>query len=173
MHTALSTLTLAAATLWLAACSDSTTPASPSLATATTPVKTAPVRSEVAKPVVAVPKTQKPVKPGAVTSIAIDQLFSMKAAGTAVVYDVRPPLFYRLGHIDGAESMPLIKYDKIIAEKRPQLDAAIKAGKLIILYCQNSNCPDAHSTAVRLSKLGYSTSIYRDGWEGWKQAGLE
>ncbi|BDS04963.1 hypothetical protein NT6N_00030 [Oceaniferula spumae] len=120
------------------------------------------------------PETTKPAtKPGSVTSIDVGRVFTMKQSDQAHVIDVRPPLYYRLGHIDGADSMPLIKFDKVIASKRPQLDAAVKAGKVIVLYCQNSNCPDAHKTAVKLAKLGYSTSVYRGGWEEWKQAGLE
>lgn len=65
-----------------------------------------------------------------------------------LLIDVRPQLYYRLGHIDEAESLPLVKYNKSIATKRQILDTALKSGKIIVLYCQNVNCPDTHKTGL-------------------------
>lgn len=159
-------LTAICATSIAVSCTDAPVPVSEPVAPVVTQVKNTPAKKPTAE-------VKKSVMPGAITSLDIGQVFTMKESGKAVVIDVRPPLYYRLGHINGAESMPLIKYDKIIAAKRPQLDAAVKDGKVIVLYCQNSNCPDAHKTAVKLAKLGYSASVFRGGWEEWKQAGME
>ena len=114
----------------------------------------------------------KPVKKGSLTSIEMGALFAMSQTGKVLLIDVRPPLYYRLGHIDGAENFPLIKYDKVLVEKRPLLEGALKAGQVIVLYCQDENCPDAHKTGLKLIELGYSVSVYRGGWVEWKQAGL-
>lgn len=150
--------------LFFTACTDSTPPAEiPAY-----PVQPKPHVVKQPKPVVV--KTTTPQ--GKLTGIDIGTLFTMSQSGKAYMIDVRPPLYYRLGHIDGAASMPLIKYDKIIAANRPLLDAAIKSGKVIVLYCQNTNCPDAHKTGLKLIKLGYSVSVYRGGWEEWKHAGF-
>lgn len=147
--------------------------------TETSPVVEKPVQAAAPKPVVETKKQQpaqvvkpKPIKKGSLTSIDMGRLFSMSQTGKALIIDVRPPLYYRLGHIDGAESLPLIKYDKIIESKRTLLDAAAKSGKVIVLYCQNINCPDAHKTGLKLIDLGYSASVYRGGWEEWKEAGF-
>ena len=109
---------------------------------------------------------------GKLTSVDIGQLYAMKEAGKVFLVDVRPPLYHRLGNIEGSDSLPLIKYDKTIEMKRLVLDTAVKEGKVIVLYCQNINCPDAHKTGVKLTKLGYSVSTYSGGWEEWKEAGL-
>jgi rhodanese-related sulfurtransferase len=52
------------------------------------------------------------------------------------------------------------------------MDAARAAGKEIVLYCTNTECPDARVVAGWLAERGYSTLVYRGGWEEWKQAGL-
>ncbi len=128
--------------------------------------KSAQLKPKVTRP------TSKAIRKGALTSIDMERLFSLSQTGKALLIDVRPPLYYRLGHIDGAESLPFIKYDKIITSKRAILDAAVKSGKIIVLYCQNVNCPDAHKTGLKLIELGYSVSVYRGGWEEWKESGL-
>lgn len=160
----------AAATLLIAACSDPTPP----------PVPVAPVKPVATKPV-ETPQVDKPVpvpipptvKPGQITSVDMGQLFTMSQTGKLYLIDTRPPLFFRLGHIDGANSLPLIKYDKAILDKKPQIDAASKAGKVIVAYCQNVNCPDAHKLATKLSRMGYNVSIYSGGWEEWKRSGIQ
>ena len=43
-----------------------------------------------------------------------------------------------MGHIDVANSLPLIKYDKVILEKKPQIEAALKAGKIIVYTVRTS-----------------------------------
>lgn len=157
--------------LVFAACADPEPPTAPPAAPTTPAPAAAPTaRAEVKKPEPAAPRPA--VRPGKLTSIGIDRLFPLKQAGKVLVVDVRPPLYYRLGHIEGAGSLPLVKYDKTIAAKRPWLDAAVKGGKHIVLYCQNSHCPDAHKTALKLVKLGYDVSVYRGGWEEWKRAGF-
>lgn len=131
-----------------------------------TPVTKEPELSRTTKSV------PKPVPKGVLTSIDMGRVFAMNQTGDIQLIDVRPSLFYRLGHIDDAENMALIKYDKIIDLKRPLLDSAVKSGKVIVLYCQNVDCPDAHKMGLKLAELGYSASIYHGGWEEWKEAGL-
>lgn len=118
------------------------------------------------------PVKKPAVKPGSITGIEMGQLFTMLQSGQVYLMDVRPPLFFLLGHIDGAVSFPLIKYDKSLANHHAQIKAALEAGKTIVLYCQNVNCPDAYKTAQKLVKLGHSVSIYKGGWEEWKRAGF-
>lgn len=97
----------------------------------------------------------------------------MVQTGNVYLIDTRPPLFFRLGHIGGANSLPLIKYDKALASQRAQLDAAAKSGKPIVTYCQNTHCPDAHRMAKKLALLGHNVTVYHGGWEEWKNSGLE
>lgn len=118
-------------------------------------------------------KVVKPaVQPGQITGVTMGQLFTMNQAGRAYVVDCRPPIFYRLGHIDGAVNLPLKRYTEALPKQRSGLDAAVKAGKVIVLYCQNVDCPDAYALAKKLTPLGYSVSIYKGGWEEWRRVGL-
>ena len=78
------------------------------------------------------PAPSKPAaKPGKITSVDMGQLFTMSQTGKVYLIDTRPPLYFRLGHIDGANSLPLIKYDKVILEKKPQIEDALKPVKII------------------------------------------
>lgn len=159
--------------LALAACSD--TPPSP-----VPPVSSGEqvVRKQSADQVeTSVPAPKKPsakptVKLGQITGVEIGQLFTLQQAGKVHLIDVRPPLYFRLGHIDGAVNFPLIKYDARLAEQLPLIEQALASGKTVVLYCQNLNCPDAYKTAQKLVKLGHSVSVYKGGWEEWKKSGL-
>ncbi|MBT8043991.1 MAG: hypothetical protein KJO79_03490 [Verrucomicrobiae bacterium] len=155
--------------LLLGACAQPTPPTGPQKPASQ---RKAPAVTNKPEPAQATPET-KPVRSGQVTSIAMGQLFTMSQSGGVLIIDTRPPLFYRLGHIHGATNLPLIKYAKIIQEKRPEIDAAVQAGKILVTYCQNVNCPDAHKLAKKLSLLGYDVSVYGGGWEQWKHAGLQ
>mgnify|MGYP001828289538 CR=1 FL=1 len=113
------------------------------------------------------------MKPGKVTQMAIDQLFPLRLEERVLMIDVRRPFFYRLGHVDGAVNLSLPDFAEVYPGVKPQLDAAVAAGKVIVTYCQNVNCPDAHTTAKALAARGYDVSIYRGGWDEWRTAGVE
>ena len=115
---------------------------------------------------------QPAVTPGKITQIGIEDLFVRMGENSVFLVDVRPGFFHAIGSIDGSISMPLRSYEKSFPAKRPELDAAVAAGKLIVLYCENPKCPDAGITAKRLSDLGYRVCIYKGGWDEWKSAGL-
>ena len=126
----------------------------------------------VEKPAAA--RQQKPaVKPGEITAVDMGQLFTMLQSENVHLVDVRPPIFYRLGHIDGAVNFPLKKYDASLPKNLPLIEQAIASGKVVVLYCQNLKCPDAYKTSQKLIKLGHSVSIYKGGWEEWKKSGLQ
>lgn len=116
---------------------------------------------------------EKPaVKPGEITGVQIGQLFAMMQSNQVYLIDVRPPMFYRLGHIDGAVNFPLKKYDAVMPVEYPKLKAALASGKVVVLYCQDLNCPDAYTTALKLVQYGHDLSIYKGGWAEWKKSGL-
>ena len=86
------------------------------------------------------------VKPGEVTGVEMGQLFTMLQSDKVHLVDVRPPIFFHLGHIDGAVNFPLKKYESSKAKNVPLIEQAIKSGKVVVLYCQNVKCPDASKT---------------------------
>ena len=114
-----------------------------------------------------------PPKPGKLTSITIEQIFPLRLEDKVLMVDVRREFFYQLGHIDGAIHLPLVDFEAAYPAVKPQLDAAVAAGRVIVLYCQSETCPDSHTTAEALADRGYDVCVYRGGWDEWKAVGVE
>jgi rhodanese-related sulfurtransferase len=111
-------------------------------------------------------------KGGTISEMDLGTLFELQGAGRAFLVDVRPAWFYNADHIPGAVSLPLKSFEAVYPTKKADFDAAVSAGKVIVLYCTDEDCPDGRSTARKLAKEGYSTSIYKGGWKEWKASGL-
>ena len=109
---------------------------------------------------------------GKITRVDIGTLYQLPEEGGALLVDVRPSFFFNLGHIPGAISMPLKKFDLQFPTIRSQFEAALEGGRVVVLYCTNEKCPDGLIAARKLAKLGYSTSVYKGGWKEWQDAGL-
>ena len=109
---------------------------------------------------------------GKIRQVDIGALFQLREEGRVFLVDVRPAFFFNLGHIPGAISLPLKKFDAQFPAVRSQFEAALGDGRVIVLYCTNEKCPDGLIAAGKLSRLGYSTSVYKGGWKEWQDAGL-
>lgn len=114
-------------------------------------------------------QSSKPIK---VNETPIEKVFELQQTGSVLLIDTRPPIFYTLGHIDGAYSLPLKSFDKSFESSKMTIDSAIEAHKSIVIYCQNEKCPDSYIMAKKLIKMGYDVSIFKGGWELWKMSGL-
>ena len=112
------------------------------------------------------------VKPGVVTRMPLDTFFPLQQAGTALIYDVRPGIYYRFEHVPGAASWPKGSYDAQLATREPEIRAAIAAKRPVVLYCTDRPCPDAEKVATRLAARGLSVAILEGGYEDWKTAGM-
>lgn len=112
------------------------------------------------------------VKAGRLTSIDLTTLFPMHQTGQVMMVDARTPIFYTLGHIDGAVSLPLKQRAVKIPALMDQFKSAQADGKAIVVYCANLKCPDALSLAKILVLNGLDVSVYEEGWQEWKSAGL-
>ena len=113
------------------------------------------------------------IKKGEITSVDIVRLFEMRLTESCLLIDVRPGLIYLIGHISESLSLPKKSFDAKFPKVKPQIDAAVAAGQTVILYCADVNCPDGYVVAKILAEKGYSTSIYKGGWDEWKAADLE
>lgn len=109
---------------------------------------------------------------GQISQVDIGTLFQLRGEGRVFLVDVRPAFFFSLGHIPGSISLPLKKFDTEFPAVRSEFEAALGADRVIVLYCTNAKCPDGLIAAGKLSKLGYSTSVYKGGWKEWQDAGL-
>ena len=118
------------------------------------------------------PPREEPRAKGTIRQVDIGSLFQLREEGRVFLVDVRPAFFFSLGHIPGSISLPLKKFDAQFPAIRSQFEAALGAGRVIVLYCTNEKCPDGLIAAGKLSKLGYSISVYKGGWKEWQDAGL-
>lgn len=112
------------------------------------------------------------VRPGRLTRIPLGTLFERQQAGTALIYDVRPPFFHGLGHIPGSVNWPKNSYHAQLAIREAEIREARDAGKVVVIYCTDLACPDARTIADRLAQRGHNITILEGGWDAWKVAGL-
>lgn len=119
------------------------------------------------------PKPAVAPRPGLITEVDLGRLIGLRDAGKVLLVDVRPAMFYRMEHIPGAVSLPKKTFDSSWPGRKSDVDAAVAAGKVVVLYCANEECPDGYAVAKRLSPLGYAVSIYKGGWDEWKMAGFQ
>ncbi len=112
------------------------------------------------------------VRRGQITGVDIEHLFGLLQADRVLLLDCRPRLFYLLGHIDQALNLPYRNYAHRIEVIEEQLDQALAESQVLVVYCQNYNCPDAYRFAEKMAAKGYSCSVYKGGWQEWKALGL-
>jgi len=115
---------------------------------------------------------QKLATASPVGEVPIERVFELQQTDGILLIDTRSPIFYKLGHIDGAYSLPLKSFEKRFDASKSTLDSAKREGKEIVIYCQSEKCPDSYIMAQALSKAGYKVSIFKGGWELWKMSGL-
>jgi len=88
--------------------------------------------------------------------------------GTLMV-DARSAEEYELGHIAGAMSLPLDKFDQAFMAVQPEL----RKSKLIVLYCSGGSCGTSEEVAKKLGEKGFKDlAVYADGLPGWMRAKL-
>lgn len=139
----------------------------PSEAATTAETKPAQQEPEPAKPAAPKPKT------AAMHEIDISQVFALREAGKALIYDVRLPLYYKLGHIEGAILFYPKPFDKAFNAEEARMKQAIKDGKVIIIYCGGADCKDSRIYGRMIAERGIPVSIYTGGWAEWEMVGVE
>ncbi|GAA5484680.1 rhodanese-like domain-containing protein [Haloferula sargassicola] len=109
---------------------------------------------------------------GRLSVIDLSSFFELQQTGSLLVYDVRPGFVQAFGTIPGAISWPKGHYDAALATHRAEIRAAEKAGKRVVFYCTDADCPDARAVASRVAALGHDVSILEGGYADWKASGL-
>jgi len=146
-------------------------------------------KPEAAKPTPAAPPSAAPSKPkptpekpstrptvtakaGKLTEISLEAYFPRQQAGTVLIYDARPSFVAAFGKIPGAINWPRHDYDHHLATHEPEISAALKSGKIVVIYCTDAACPDARAVAEKLVARGHDISILEGGFADWKTAGM-
>jgi rhodanese-related sulfurtransferase/DNA-binding MarR family transcriptional regulator len=84
--------------------------------------------------------------------------------GSVVVFDVRPEVEYRAGHIPGALSVPV-----------DALEAALKTlprDREVVAYCRGPYCVFSDEAVAFLRARGYRARRLRQGLPDWRAAGM-
>jgi rhodanese-related sulfurtransferase len=113
-----------------------------------------------------------PPRPGSITRMPLGSFFPLQQTNAALIYDVRPAIFFSLGHIPGALSWPKNSFDSRLATQEAQIRRASLAKRPVVLYCTDLACPDSHTVATRLAALGYSVAILEGGYAAWNAGEL-
>ena len=98
-----------------------------------------------------------------IIELPIERVFELQQTDSILLIDTRAPIFYRLGHIDGAYSLPLKSFEKSFYVSKSILDSAETGGKKIVIYCQSEKCTDSYIMARALSESGYKVSVFKGG----------
>lgn len=98
----------------------------------------------------------------------IEQAKKLYDSGSVLLVDARSAHLYQKGHIKGAVSLPVDRFDEYIDSF---LDAHPDASDIVV-YCSGRECDQAHRLAQQLMNVGYEKCrVFIDGFEGWRNAG--
>ena len=105
---------------------------------------------------------------GGIEIETVDQARKLYDSGEYIFVDARSPEDYEAGHIKGAVSLPVGRFEEEIEaflERYPP-EASI------ITYCSGRTCLDSHHLAEFLLDFGYDkVTVFIDGFPGWEAEG--
>jgi len=85
-----------------------------------------------------------------------------------VLLDARTVENFEHGHIPGAASLPISRFDEFF----PRLQKRLRAARMLIVYCSGWTCPDSHELAIRLFQKGLKVLfLYKGGMDDWLEKG--
>ncbi len=100
--------------------------------------------------------------------LTLSEFLAVRATG--VVLDARPGIFYRLGHVPGALSLPRENFENVYAE----LGARLGKEQVLTVYCASETCVDAELVRAALVRLGHKqVQIFTGGWAEWQATGQQ
>jgi len=85
-----------------------------------------------------------------------------------VLLDARTVENFDRGHIPGAVSLPISRFDEFFPRHQERLQAA----RMLVVYCSGWTCSDSHELASRLFQKGLKVLfLYKGGMEDWLEKG--
>jgi len=98
--------------------------------------------------------------------LSLQELRIFVESKQGVVLDARPNVFFRLGHIPGALSLPRNDFENGYAVLRKVLE--VDKNQAIVVYCSEDDCDDSELAAQALRRLGYTNvRLFKGGWAAW------
>ncbi|MBG7607828.1 MAG: rhodanese-like domain-containing protein [Verrucomicrobia bacterium] len=124
----------------------------------------------ITEPEQTTPAADAPVKTGQLTRMQLGNLYQLVQKDAVLLYDVRPLIYYKMGHIPGAVNWPKKDLDRYYDKQAPNLRAANANNTPVVVYCTDFSCPDGLAVARELVARGHTVSILQGGYEAWKIA---
>ena len=104
-----------------------------------------------------------------VALVGLDDAWSLYTQDKIAFVDAREPSAYEQGHLSGALNVPVQNAEKHLE----QLQSLVKAGIVLVTYCDSPDCPLSYELAVQLKTQGiYPVRVLKQGWIGWYEAGF-
>ena len=101
--------------------------------------------------------------------VKLDEMRAISSATSGIIVDARPEVFYKIGHIPSALSLPRDDFEDHYLDLEFKLSSLKE--KMIVVYCSGSDCQDSQLVADSLLALGYKhVRVFRGGWEEWESA---
>ena len=98
----------------------------------------------------------------------VDFVRQFNADPGVVLLDARTVENYEHGHIPGAASLPISRFDEFF----PRLEDRLRSARMLIVYCSGWTCPDSHELALRLFQKELKVLfLYKGGMEDWLEKG--
>jgi rhodanese-related sulfurtransferase len=103
--------------------------------------------------------------------VSLDAMQKIIDGRAALVLDARPEIFYRVGHIPSAFSLPRDDFEngyRVLARAlEPNRD------QVLVVYCSGRDCHDSQMVGDALRRLGYAhVRLFRGGWAEWEMESL-
>ncbi len=116
--------------------------------------------------------TSEPTAPVAPEGdVRLDEMRQISAQHAALILDARPEIFYRVGHIPSALSLPRDDFENQYRAMEPALRR--HRDQTVIVYCSSRDCEDSQLVGDALAHLGYvHVRLFRGGWSDWENGNL-
>lgn len=99
-------------------------------------------------------------------NLNLEEMRSISVNRAAVILDARPEIFYRIGHIPSALSLPRDDFESRYQVLAPILQP--RRNEVLVVYCSGENCEDSRMVGDALERLGYTrVRLFRGGWSEW------
>ena len=103
--------------------------------------------------------------------VSLEEMQKIIAGRAALILDARPEVFYRVGHIPSALSLPRDDFENGYRVMAPVLEP--HRDQVLVVYCSGSDCRDSQLVGEALRRLGYAhVRLFRGGWGEWEGENL-
>jgi 3-mercaptopyruvate sulfurtransferase SseA len=103
--------------------------------------------------------------------VDLDEMRKISSTHQALILDARPDVFYRLGHIPSALSLPRDDFEN----RYHALASVLQSHRndVLVVYCSGRDCQDSQMLGDALGHLGYPhVRLFRGGWSDWESGNL-